>query len=187
MQSSWVLTFTSPDRPGIVEALTKVVAEHGGNWEESRMARLAGDFAGLARITVDEERASDLIAALRRLESQGLVVNARPTTTLSGGAQAETPDAACWQLVLAGADHEGIVNRVTEHLKGWGINVEEMETHVEPAPITGTPLFSMHCQIRLPHNQRETNALLTELVALENELSVEIDVQVPSGTDNPVD
>ena len=41
-----VLTLIGPDRPGLVEAVAEVVARHGGNWLESRMAHLAGKFAG---------------------------------------------------------------------------------------------------------------------------------------------
>ena len=37
-----VLTLIGPDRPGLVEAVAEVVAAHGGNWLESRMAHLAG-------------------------------------------------------------------------------------------------------------------------------------------------
>ena len=41
-----VLTVIGRDRPGLVDTLSGVVAEHGGNWEESRMAHLADRFAG---------------------------------------------------------------------------------------------------------------------------------------------
>ena len=44
--NSLVLTLIGPDRPGLVERVSDVVASHGGNWLESRMAHLAGQFAG---------------------------------------------------------------------------------------------------------------------------------------------
>ena len=45
MRTSLVVTFVGSDRPGLVEALARVVTEHQGNWERSRMARLAGRFS----------------------------------------------------------------------------------------------------------------------------------------------
>ncbi len=47
MKNFLVVTITCSDRPGIVERVTDVVVTHGGNWEESRLARLGGDFAGI--------------------------------------------------------------------------------------------------------------------------------------------
>ena len=40
------MTIIGPDRTGLVESVARVVAEHGGNWLESRMSRLGGEFAG---------------------------------------------------------------------------------------------------------------------------------------------
>ena len=52
MSTSLVVTVIGNDRPGIVERLSEVVLTAGANWEESRMARLAGKFAGILRISV---------------------------------------------------------------------------------------------------------------------------------------
>ncbi|NIM63004.1 MAG: glycine cleavage system protein R, partial [Acidobacteria bacterium] len=52
MSISLVLTVNGPDRPGLVEALSQTVAKHQGSWLESRMARLAGHFAGILRVSV---------------------------------------------------------------------------------------------------------------------------------------
>ena len=42
MRASLVLTIIGPDRTGLVEAVAAAVADHGANWLESSMARLAG-------------------------------------------------------------------------------------------------------------------------------------------------
>jgi hypothetical protein len=68
MRTSLVLTFPGDDKPGIVEQLSERMVATGANWEESRMARLAGKFAGLLRPSVDEDRAD----TLRQLQSGGL-------------------------------------------------------------------------------------------------------------------
>ena len=44
MQVPLVMTVIGKDRTGLVESLASLVAEHGGNWLESRMCRLGGEF-----------------------------------------------------------------------------------------------------------------------------------------------
>ena len=46
-----VLTLIGDDRAGLVNAVAEVVARHGGNWERSQMAELAGKFAGIVLVT----------------------------------------------------------------------------------------------------------------------------------------
>ncbi|MDC0985911.1 hypothetical protein OAS67_01280 [Alphaproteobacteria bacterium] len=57
-----VLTFIAKDRPGLVERLSRTVAEQGGNWLESRMAQLADSFAGIARVGIAVDQADTLLA-----------------------------------------------------------------------------------------------------------------------------
>ena len=48
------LTLIGRDRVGLVRSLSERVAAAGGNWLESRMARLAGQFAGILLVDVPE-------------------------------------------------------------------------------------------------------------------------------------
>ena len=74
MSVSLVLTLIGEDRPGLVGLLSQTVAEHDGNWLESRMSRMAGRFAGILRASVPVASADALVAALSALESHGLRV-----------------------------------------------------------------------------------------------------------------
>ncbi|MEM7014381.1 MAG: ACT domain-containing protein, partial [Verrucomicrobiota bacterium] len=65
--TSFVITVLGEDRPGIVESLAAAVADHGGNWIESRMAHLAGQFAGIVQVETDRSRASELRKAIGQL------------------------------------------------------------------------------------------------------------------------
>ena len=69
-----VLTVIAEDQPGLVECLAKCIAEHGGNWLESRMSRMAGQFAGILRVAVPAQAHADLSEALQQLEQQGIRV-----------------------------------------------------------------------------------------------------------------
>ncbi len=60
MQTNFILTLTGPDRIGIVDKVTGLLLERGGNVETSRMARLGGEFAVLMLVSMPSERFADL-------------------------------------------------------------------------------------------------------------------------------
>ena len=85
MSTSIVLTVVSDDHPGIVEALSDVIAGHGGNWTESSMMSLAGKFAGILLVQVPAGQAEDFISALDALESRGIQIVAQRSESASTG------------------------------------------------------------------------------------------------------
>ena len=78
---SLVLTFIATDRPGLVDTLSEAVTDAGGNWLESRMARLAEKFAGIARVEIPADREAAFKAALSALENQGFTLTVEAATT----------------------------------------------------------------------------------------------------------
>lgn len=56
-----VLTVIATDHPGLVERIAQCIASHGGNWLESRMSRMAGQFAGILRVAVPAEGYDELV------------------------------------------------------------------------------------------------------------------------------
>lgn len=161
MRTSLVVTVIGDDRPGIVEELSEHVLAAGGNWEESRMARLAGKFAGLLLASVDEDRAEALAARLTALRSGGLsVVAAR-------GSAADADALQTYSLQVFGSDHPGIVRDIARVLARHGVNIEELETEVTSAPMSGEALFRAQAQLRLPASitAERLRGLLEELAA----------------------
>jgi glycine cleavage system regulatory protein len=145
MRNTLVLTVLAPDRTGLVELLAQRIAAAGGNWEESRMARLAGQFAGILLVTCEAARSDELVAAMRSLESAGLQVTVRASPVAP--APAAGPRI---QLALTGADRAGIVRDVSRVLAERGVNVEELESEVSSAPMSGEPLFTARAKLRVP-------------------------------------
>lgn len=166
MRTSIVLTLIGADRPGLVEALAREVTSHGGNWEESRMARLAGKFAGILRVSVPAERAAALSTALGALESAGL------RTLVEASSADETPARALWHLEVVGNDREGIVRDVSAVLAARGVNVEELRTSCEPAPLGGGTLFRAIALLSAPPSA-SLDDLRERLEALGDDLIVE--------------
>ena len=60
MANSLVLTICAHDRPGVMKLISNTIAQCDGNWLESRMARLGGQFAGIVRVECSEEKLSQL-------------------------------------------------------------------------------------------------------------------------------
>lgn len=172
MKTRLVMTITCPDQPGVVERITAVMSHFAANWEESRMARLGGDFAGIIKITVVPEQAEPLIAALQELVDDQTTVTIKTTTEDTAG---EAPRDALCELTLEGADHEGIVHKVSAYLASRGINVEAMETAVVPAPMSAAPLFQMRARIKVP-GAVSIEHLRSELAQIGDRLGVDIDI-----------
>ncbi|MBI5526670.1 MAG: hypothetical protein HY897_10090 [Deltaproteobacteria bacterium] len=172
MKRNLIVTVVCPDRPGIVDCLTGIICRFGGNWEESRMARLGGDFAGIVKVSVSEGNAEALAHALIDETKGEMSVSIKSTAGKKDG----TPAGSSTCTVRAsGADHEGIVHNVTHYLAAAGANVVSMETGVTHAPVTGSPLFHMEAGVALPPGLRidEVKANL-ERICRDQGVEVEI-------------
>jgi len=171
-----VLTLIGPDRPGIVESVAGPVAAHGGSWLESRMAQLAGQFAGILRVEVPDARAAELIQALRALEAKGLrlVVESTPRAP-------EARERRPLELDLVGLDRPGIVREIARALADHGVNIEELTTDRVDAPMSGEKLFRTRAHLTVP---RGTDAakLQATLEKVAADLSVELTLAEPSGS-----
>jgi glycine cleavage system regulatory protein len=161
---SLIMTVLGPDRPGHVEAIAALVAAHGGNWLESRMARLASQFAGIVHAEVPEAQVQALSAELAKLRERGLTVlvekehaaNQEPRRRL--------------RIDLEGQDRPGIVREISAVLARLGCSVDELETERRSAPMSGEALFLARAEVHLPEGvtaatvRKEIEALATDLM-----------------------
>jgi glycine cleavage system regulatory protein len=167
MRTSLVLTVIGPDRPGIVEQLSDQVLAVGGNWEESRMSRLAGKFAGLLRVSVDAAHADHLAAGLRGLASDNL------TIVVERSGDLDVSGSRSLSLEIVGTDRPGIVRDISHVLARHGVNIEELETEVASAAMSGEPIFHAHAHIRLPASTN-VDEIRAVLEAMADHLMVDL-------------
>ncbi|HSH15258.1 MAG TPA: ACT domain-containing protein [Verrucomicrobiae bacterium] len=172
MQSQLVLTVIGKDRPGLVEALAATVADHGGNWLESRMCHLGGDFAGILRVEVPAADAEALSAALAKLEAKGLQVVVRPDH------EAAAPATASATIEIIGQDRPGIVKQISKTLASHQVNVEELHTERSSAPMSGEMLFQARLEVLVPAGG-DMAALRQSLERIAADLMVEINFKEP--------
>ncbi len=142
-----VFTLTGPDRIGIVDEVTRMLLEAGGNVETSRMTRLGGEFAILMLVSIPSEEPAGLDRNIAMLAAQGYKV----TTSQTALSYAERyPGWLPCQIEICGADHEGIIHEIAHILSRRGISIESMETGTTRAPINGMPLFMMTAAVIVP-------------------------------------
>jgi glycine cleavage system regulatory protein len=166
-----VLTVIGDDRAGLVDALAGPIADHGGNWDRSHMARLAGKFAGIVVVTLPGEHVDSLGASLEGLQAKGLL-DVRIAIAAPDG-PADT--ALLLQLHLIGQDRPGIIREVASALAHRDVSIEALETSTISAPMSAEQLFEARASLRLPA-EVDLDALRLALEDIANELMVDLDV-----------
>ena len=146
MLTNIVLTVISEDKPGIVEAIANTVNSHHGNWLESRLAQLAGKFAGVISVSVSPENQQDLTKALDALKAQGINI----VIDEQIGSDQPSPEGAPAYFSAAGPDRKGIVKEISQAFASRNINLQSLETELSSMPYSGEPLFQAEGNISLP-------------------------------------
>ncbi|WEN43234.1 Glycine cleavage system transcriptional repressor [Thauera sp. GDN1] len=167
MKTSLILTLVGPDRPGLVSAISARASQCGANWMESRLTQLAGQFAGVVRLEVDDAAFDTLEAALRGLESEGLRV------AIARGGEPAAADVRRVCLDLVGHDRPGIVREISTVLARHGVSIKALETACESASMSGEVLFRARAELSVPL-AADLARIGADLEALANELMVDL-------------
>jgi glycine cleavage system regulatory protein len=159
--TSLVLTVVGLDRPGLVDLLSNTIRRHDANWLESRMAQLAGQFAGIVHVHAPEDRADALTDDLVDLQGQGLLIHVTrsaptppppppPELEAEASLESDAKERQVLTLELIGHDRPGIVRDVAAALAARRINVVELQTQTSSAPMSGEPLFKATATLHAP-------------------------------------
>jgi glycine cleavage system regulatory protein len=167
--ASFVISVLGDDRAGLVEALSAVIAEHGGNWEQSHMTQLAGKFAGVVLVVVPDQRSEGFTSALHSLEHTGLL-----HLSFEEGREVEMTGPTI-EIRVMGTDQPGIVHELSQLLASHKVSIDDLETATSPAPMAGGQLFEAVAKLRLPAGLSE-DALVDEIGALASDLMVDVEV-----------
>jgi glycine cleavage system regulatory protein len=169
MARALILTVIGKDRPGLVKTLADVIAKHEGNWDESRMARLAGHFAGVVQIHLPENQAEDFITALSMLADHGLSVN----VVDSDWSLVNVDHHNALQLEVVGQDRPGIVREISSRLFALEVSMQDLRTVVESAPMSGERLFRAEAELVLP-DHADSEKIRGILEQLGDEMMIDI-------------
>ena len=172
-----IMTLIGTDRVGIVDRVTKRVLEHHGNIEESKMARLSGEFVMLLLISVPAPQTEKIKSSLADLKNEGFHIFLKETKT---GRTADYEGSLPYRLIVSGADHEGIINPITHFLAEKNINIESMDTSTSAAPMSGTLLFTMNAIIIVP-SELSYHTWSDHLTEIADSMNVNIDISPYTG------
>jgi glycine cleavage system regulatory protein len=168
MTTSLVATAIGDDRPGIVSALSDIARRFDANWAASHMASLAGQFAGIVHLEVDDAQAARLTDALRGLEAMGLHV------VIAKGARGAPQPRRRLRLDLVGHDRPGIVRELSGSLAAVGVSIDELHTQIVSAAMSGDHLFKVKARLAVPPSVSD-DALRCALEAIANEMMVDLE------------
>ncbi|MEM1143796.1 MAG: ACT domain-containing protein [Pseudomonadota bacterium] len=176
MTTNVLISFFCNDRPGVIEELSSVVESSRGNWLDSQLSRLGGQFAGVLQVQIPSASRDALAEALMALEAKGITTS----MTNAGVAIAATKVRS---LRLLGPDRPGIVHELTRTLRAAGFNVRALTTEVSTAPMSGELLFSARAEIEISEGSQMA-ALEEKLERLAEAMTLDIDF-VDSFATNP--
>jgi glycine cleavage system regulatory protein len=133
------------------------------------MCRLGGQFAGILRVEVAQERRDELVNALRTLEVDGL----RVIMHAEGAAVASGPAGVLVHVEIVGNDRPGILRSVSGVFAAHGLNVEELASERVSAPMGGGTLFQARATVLVPP-QVKVATVRTDLEKIAADLMVDV-------------
>ena len=141
-----VIAAIGQDRPGIIAEISEVVNDLNLSIEDSRMTVLGGEFAVLMSVaggTLPLQRLETKLGTLaERMDLSFLFRRTDQRSNVEG----RVP----YTISVTAMDHPGIVHRVAAFFSSQQINIHNMDTVTEPAPHTGTPIFSLVMEVEVP-------------------------------------
>ena len=165
------VTVLGHDRPGIIAGVTGVLAELGGNLEDSSMTLLRGHFAMTMIVSTDAD--ADTVGGRVRevLAGSNLVVSVLELPREDSAPQAGTD----YLLSVHGADRPGIVSAVAGLMADNGGNVIDLTTRLAGS------LYVLVAEVVVPR-EVDVVELDAKLADLARELGVEASLR-PADTD----
>ena len=158
-----IITAIGVDKPGLVDQISSIIKENNGNIENSKMIKIENQFA----MIIDFLSSNDLDTIKTKLQ---YIEELEITYKL---AEISKENNKTNKYIITGADNQGIINRVSNFFSKRNINIVEVNTNIELAPITGSPLFNM--KITDTYNDRHNiDDLYSKLSNLCENLNLDI-------------
>ncbi len=162
-----IVTVISPDRTGLVQMLSDAIVKHDGSWGQSSMANLAGKFAGILTVTVDEANLAAVSKDLMALADQGM------TVTISESGDTTNDNLQVVWLEITGHDQPGIVHEVSSACSELGANLLSLETDVVSGSMSGEAMFVASAELQLPEDM-DPEDVRDALESLSDDLMVDM-------------
>lgn len=163
--NSFAITVVGHDRPGIIAAVTKALAEHGGNIEDSTMTLLRGHFAWTLLVSTAVQQA-EIEQSVAPIAADDLTITVLPMPEVDHAARTQT---VSYWINVHGADRPGIVATLTGALAERQGNITNLSTRLV------NDLYVLGIDVELPRGL-DLNVLTSELDELAIQLGVKLTI-----------
>ena len=168
-----IIYIQANDEPGIVSTISKIITNNKANIETSKMINLSNIFNLIMLISVENDNIINIEKELSEIEKS----KNNFFIKISKFNKETTTSSNLYKFSLKGADTEGLVYKFTDLLSSHGINVENMDTEINNAPITGHPLFFLTSIVNIP-NSVDIEKIKNDLNSLADKSNVAIKLKL---------
>ncbi|MFT5757551.1 MAG: glycine cleavage system regulatory protein [Alteromonadaceae bacterium] len=159
-----VLSFISPDRPGLVDTLSNIINQHQGNWQASSLHHMSGFFTGVIEVAAPESQCQALIEKLESIE--GL------STVIKVAEQKKSVQSPSIVLDLTANDRVGIVQEISSVIHHQGGNLLKLVSKQESAAHSAVELFK--AKVTVSVDAKHIEDLIQGIENLADDLVVDI-------------
>lgn len=162
-----LVTGAGPDRLGIVREMSSIVWEDNGHVLDTYISRLAGELTVMMLVELPLERLMEVQFKLSQ-QLKGLNITSKQVEGLCMRGN--------FRLSVTGADNVESLHKVAAYLIASGVELTEVNTELDSAPMGGMQLFSLHgvANVSETVDQNEVSAGVKRLA---EELGLDIDLK----------
>lgn len=159
-----VISCIGPDKTGLVDSLSKIIAKHNGNWQVSSLHQLSGFFAGVIEVAITAEHCEALVSELKTINGLTCQIEV---------AEPNLAKVNCnLVLEITANDRAGIVQEVSSVIHHQNGNLIKLVCAQESAAHSGQEMFKAKVKISIDENS--IDELISALENIADDLMVDI-------------
>lgn len=159
-----IISFISPDRPGLVDTISNTVKQFKGNWQTSSLHHMSGFFSGVIEIAVEQSSSDSLMTAIREIDGLECIIKVADEISAK-----KHPSVV---LELTANDRAGIVQEISSVIHHQGGNLLKVASRTETAPHSGQELFK--AKVTVLANDDKIDELIDAIEGLADDLIVDV-------------
>jgi glycine cleavage system transcriptional repressor len=146
MEQLMVVSAVGGEPTAVVQELTRVIMDCGGNIKESRMVVLGSEFAMLLLVAGNWHTISRMERELNRFASSNAVTMQLKRTEARRFGKELLP----YAVDVVGLDQPGVVHSLSGFFAARKVEIAEVSTRSYAATHTGAPMFSVYMLVNIP-------------------------------------
>lgn len=150
MQTYLAITLLSPDVPGLIERITRPIAQHKCLIHDTRIVSLGQQSASALLVSGSWDRLSRLEIAIKQLASQHDMALHMVRTEIPSPVEAHLS----YAVDIVGLNTPDMTHQLAQFFSAQGIRITDLATMPYSAPNNATPMLTLRMQIEVPANLR---------------------------------